>query len=115
MAIDREDIEHIDLSDITTGERLPLASPGMILREDFMEPLGLTANALAKALCVPANRVTAILKGSRGITADTALRLGRYFGTTPEFWMTLQVDYDLRKARREIMSSVEHDVTPRAA
>jgi addiction module HigA family antidote len=62
---------------------MPLVFPGEILREDFMEPLGLSANALARALHVPTNRITAILNGSRSITADTALRLARYFNTTP--------------------------------
>jgi len=85
------------------------------LREDFMAPLNLSANALAAALRVPTNRITAIIKGTRGITADTALRLGRYFRKTPEFWMWLQMDYDLRNARRENLSRVEQDVTPRAA
>lgn len=115
MSIRREDIDLIDLSDVVTGEPMPLSSPGAILREDFMAPLNLSANALAAALRVPTNRITSIIKGTRGITADTALRLGRYFGTTPEFWMGLQMDYDLRNARRENLSRVEQDVTPRAA
>ena len=71
--------------------------PGEILADELDE-LGMTANALAKALSVPANRVTAILKGQRGITADTALRLSHYFGTTPQFWLNLQKSYELRLA-----------------
>lgn len=75
--------------------------PGEILREQ-MEELGLSANALAARLDVPANRVSAIVRGTRGITADTALRLGRFFSQTPEFWMNLQRTYDLVVAERQI-------------
>ena len=71
--------------------------PGEILAEE-LEERGLSANALAGALCVPTNRVTAILKGQRGVTADTALRLSRYFGTTPQVWLNLQQSYELRVA-----------------
>ena len=74
--------------------------PGEILGEE-LEELGLSANALAKALDVPTNRVTAILKGQRGITADTALRLSRYFGTTPQLWQNLQKAFELRVAEIE--------------
>ena len=72
--------------------------PGEILREEFVTPLGLSGNSLARALCVPANRINAILKETRSLTADTALRLARFFGTTPEFWMNLQKTYELRVA-----------------
>jgi antitoxin HigA-1 len=72
-----------------TSELLPLITPGEILREEFMDPSGLSANALAQELRVPANRILAILKGTRGITADTALRLSRYFGNSAEFWLNL--------------------------
>jgi len=70
--------------------------PGEVLAEDFMAPVGLTANQLALSLRIPANRITAIIAGKRGITADTALRLARYFGTSAEVWMGLQADYDLQ-------------------
>ena len=69
--------------------------PGETLLEDFLKPLGLTANRLAMELIVPATRVNDIVRGKRSITADTALRLSRYFGTTPQFWMNLQTNYDL--------------------
>ena len=69
---------------------------GEILNEEFLKPLSLTANALAKAIAVPANRITAILKDQRGITGDTAIRLGTFFKTSAEFWMNLQMTYDLR-------------------
>lgn len=85
--------------------------PGEILREEFVEPLGLSANALARRLDVPATRLHEILKERRAITADTALRLARCFGTTAEFWMALQADYDLKITRqaktKEITTRVE--------
>ncbi len=73
--------------------------PGEVLAEDFMAPAGLTANQLALSLRVPANRISAISAGKRGVTADTALRLARYFGTGAEVWMGLQADYDLQIER----------------
>ncbi|CCE07276.1 Plasmid maintenance system antidote protein, XRE family [Bradyrhizobium sp. STM 3843] len=72
--------------------------PGEVLREEFLIPLGLSARALAKLLDVPPNRLTEIMRGTRDVTADTAIRLGRYFGTDPRFWMNLQTAYDLSKA-----------------
>ena len=89
--------------------------PGEVLAEEFLGPLGLSANALALALRVPATRIGAILKAKRAVSADTALRLARYFGTTPEFWLTLQSRHDLTKARAELGAEIERDVTPRAA
>ena len=86
--------------------------PGEILREE-LEELGLSANALAKALDVPTNRVTAILKGQRGITADTALRLSRYFGTSPQLWQNLQKAFELRVAEIESGKQIEERVQPR--
>jgi addiction module HigA family antidote len=74
--------------------------PGEILREEYLVPLGLSARALAKLLGVPANRLTEIMRGTRDVTADTAIRLGRYFGTDPRFWMNLQAAYDLSKAEK---------------
>ena len=70
--------------------------PGEIIREEYLVPLGMSASALAHAIGVPANRISAILAGKRAVTADTALRLARAFGTSPEFWMNLQQSYDLR-------------------
>ena len=80
--------------------------PGEILNEEFLKPLGLTANALAKAIGVPANRITAILKDQRGITGDTAIRLGTFFKTSAEFWMNLQMTYDLRTAEKGLPATV---------
>jgi len=90
-------------------------SPGEILRRDVLEELEISANALARALDVPANRITAILNGTRAVTADTALRLGRYLGTTPQFWLNLQSSYELRKAELAVGSSISRTVKPRAA
>ena len=75
--------------------------PGEILKEEFMRPLSLSANALARAVRVPPNRISAIVNGERGLTADTALRLAKAFGTTPEFWLNLQKPYELDCARDE--------------
>ena len=79
-----------------------------------MEELGLSANALAGALGVSTNRITAVLKGQRGVTADTALRLSRYFGTTPQLWLTLQKTFELRVAELESGAAITDRVQPRA-
>ena len=90
---------------------LELIHPGEILHEDFLKPLGISMSALAAALNVPPGRISQIVNGKRAITADTALRLGRYFGVSPETWLGLQSEYDLRLARRlsgdDINRSVE--------
>jgi addiction module HigA family antidote len=88
--------------------------PGEILRDELAE-LGMSARAFARALDIPVNRVTQILREQRGVSADTALRLGRYFGTSPEFWMDLQSDYELRRAQREVGPAIAQAVHPRAA
>ena len=99
MTIRRADLATTDFSDIDSGEAIPRALPGDVLRLDLMEPQGISAYPLAQSMEVPANRITAILHGERAITADTALRLARRFGTSPEFWMNLQVAHDLALAR----------------
>lgn len=86
--------------------------PGEFLREDFLVPLRLSANALALALRVPVTRISEIVRERRGITADTALRLARYFGTTPDFWMKMQASYDLALAHRESMARIEVEIVP---
>ena len=80
-----------------TRKRLPNIHPGEILEEEFLKPLGISRYRLAKAIGVPATRVGEICAGRRAITADTALRMARYFGTTPKFWMGLQEDYDIEE------------------
>ncbi len=89
--------------------------PGEILREEFLTPLGMSPHALAVKLHVPAPRINEIVRERRGITPDTALRLSRFFGTTPEFWMNLQASFDLKTARLSISSKIEAEVTPMAA
>ena len=116
MTIRREELNQTDFSDVAeSGAMLSPVHPGEILLHDFMEPLGLSANALARALVVPPNRITGIINGQRSVSADSALRLARYFGTTAEFWMGLQKDYELQKARNEELALIEQQVTPRAA
>ena len=81
--------------------------PGEILREDFMRPLGISLSTLARDIGVPPNRMSQIVNGKRAVTADTALRLGKYFGTSPEIWLDLQSDYELRLARRTTWKRIE--------
>ena len=84
--------------------------PGEMLREEFLVPLGITQNALALKIRVPATRIGEIVKGKRAITPDTALRLARFFGNSPEFWLNLQQMHDLSKARMELKKTIERDV-----
>jgi addiction module HigA family antidote len=88
-------------------EHLELIPPGEILLEEFLDPLGISQNKLARDIDVPVGRINEIIRRKRAITADTALRLAKFFGTTPEFWLNLQTDYDLRKARRESWPQIE--------
>ena len=87
--------------------KLGLIYPGEILLEDFMKPMGISINRLARDIAVPPNRISAIVNGERAITADTALRLGKYFGVSAEMWMNLQAQYDLRVAKRSIWRRIE--------
>ena len=96
------------------AEKLPPIHPGEILREDFMKPLGLSMNRLALDLRVPVTRIAEIVHERRGITPDTALRLGRYFNTSARFWLNLQAAYDLEVAREESQREIEHQVQPMA-
>ena len=96
-------------------KRLEPIHPGEILLEDFMKPMGISINRLSRDIAVPPGRVSAIVNGRRAITADTAIRLGRYFGTTPEVWMGLQADYERRIALRTIGPEVEKRVHRHAA
>jgi len=105
-------------STTTKGAALPnrvTTHPGEILSEEFLKPLGMSVNALAMALRVPATRIGAVVKGERSVTADTALRLARFFETSAEFWINLQAMHDLTKARMENGGAIERDVRPRAA
>ena len=89
--------------------------PGETIKEEYLVPLGLSVNALAKELGIGAARLNEIVLGRRGVSADTALRLARYFGTTPEFWLNLQAFYDLRMAQRKVGRTIERVVKPRQA
>lgn len=92
--------------------RLEPIHPGEILEEEFMRPMGLSANALARRIAVPVTRISEIVRGKRGITADTALRLARLFGTSSELWLGLQTEYDLRVARRDSAQAIHDSIVP---
>jgi len=100
-------------TELAEGARMPPLHPGEMLREEFMKPLGLSANALAMELRVPVTRITEILRERRGISADTALRLARYFNMTPEFWMGLQMDFDLESEADAARAAIEKEIRPR--
>ena len=95
-----------------TNKVLDPITPGEILREDFMEPLDISINQLARDLSVPPNRISHIVNGKRSITADTALRLQRYFGVEAQFWLNLQTEYDLRMIKRKIWFDIERRIIP---
>ena len=107
MSIRIEDLNTMDFSDIINlaSDRIPLTHPGEILREDFLNPLGLSQYALAKAIGVSPRRINEIIKGQRGITVDTALRLAAFFGADPQSWLNLKNDYDTERAR-EAMTDI---------
>lgn len=100
--------------DIDYSRRIPLMHPGEFLRREFMEELGLSQNELARALSVPPRRINEIVHGKRAITADTALRLARYFGMSAEVWLGLQEHYDLEIARERLGERLEREVVVRA-
>jgi addiction module HigA family antidote len=93
-------------------EKLPNVHPGEVLLEEFLKPLSLSQNRLARDLSVPPRRVNEIVLGKRAITPDTALRFARYFGTSERFWLGLQLDYDLEEARRSFGERIAREVRP---
>ena len=101
-------------NDMMTDDRLNPVHPGEVLLEDFLKPMGLSHNRLALDIGVPARRINEIVLGKRRVTADTALRLARYFGMSPQFWLGLQMDYDLDVTADKMGSHMERDVRPRA-
>ena len=117
MTIKREDIDRriVEFSDIASRRRLPPVHPGEILRDEFLTPMGISVYALANAIKVPRSRANDIVLGRRAITTDTAMRLGRYFGMSPEFWINLQARYDLDLADRTLRRKIEQEVAPRNA
>ena len=96
------------------SQRLAPVHPGEVLLEEFLRPLGLSQNRLARSIAVPPRRVNEIVLGKRSVTAETALRLGRYFGTSPQFWLGLQADYDLDVAADRVGERLEREVEVRA-
>jgi addiction module HigA family antidote len=102
MTIRAEDVAQLDFSDVVGTEHIGPVTPGEVLREEFMVPIGLSARALAREMGVPSNRITAILTGDRGVTAETAILLGERFGTSAEFWLNLQMMHELEEARRHM-------------
>jgi antitoxin HigA-1 len=117
MNIKRDDLDRgkVDFADIISGRRLPPVHPGKILRDEFLTPLSISVYELANAIKAPRSRLNDIALGRRSISTDTALRLARYFGTSPEFWINLQARYDLDVASRTARRRIEQEVTPRAA
>ena len=94
-------------------QEIPSLHPGEVLHEDFVVPTGISIHRLTMDLRVPANRIAEIVKGERAISADTALRLARYLGMSAEFWLQLQSDYDLEKAKDELKAKIDREVRPR--
>ncbi len=99
----RAGLNKADLSDVTTGERLAPVTPGEVLREEFMAPMGLSARVVAREMGVPPNRLTGVLNGKRAVSAATALLLEARFGASAEFWLNLQTAHDLELARGRIL------------
>ena len=97
---------------MSTEKLLDPIMPGEILRDDFMDPMGISINQLSRDLSVPLNRISEIVNGKRSITADTALRLQRYFGIEAQFWLNLQSEYDLRIIKRKIWKEIEQRIIP---
>ncbi len=89
------------------SDNIPNVHPGEILEEEFLKPMGISAYKLAKATFIPATRISQIIKGNRRITADTALKLGKFFGNSADFWLGIQMEYDLRKEKAEIQCVLE--------
>ena len=116
MTIKRSDVDRkkVDFSDVISGGKLPPIHPGDILRDEFLRRLGLSVRRAAQALRIPRPRLTDIVLGKRRVTTDTALRLARYFGTTAEFWIHLQVRYDLECAE-SLRQQIEREIEPHAA
>ena len=117
MTVKQEELDRreVDFSDVASGRQLQPVHPGEILRDEFLTPMGISVYRLAHAIKVSRPRLNDIVLGRRGVSTDTALRLGRYFGMTPEFWINLQTRYDLDIAERTIRLQIEQEVEPHAA
>jgi antitoxin HigA-1 len=112
MTIERTALSRADFTDIGTGERIAAVHPGEVLRAEFLAPLGMSANALALALHLPAPRINDVVRGRRAVSPETALRLARYFGTSATFWLSLQNAHDLRIATETAGERIEREVQP---
>jgi addiction module HigA family antidote len=114
MSIRREEVDNrkLDFSDVASGRRLPPVHPGEILQREFLRPMGISVYELARAIRVPRSRTNDIVLGRRAVTTDTAMRLGRYFGTSAEFWINLQSRHDLDVADRTLRRRIEREVAP---
>lgn len=112
MAIDRKAVAGMDFSAVSTGRKLKPVHPGEVLLKDFIGAMGLTRYKVAKGTGVAQRRIDEICSGSRAMTADTALRLGRFFDMDPQVWMNLQAQYDLEVAQRELRKRLDAEVTP---
>ena len=112
MTIKRSDIGKVKFGNSVTGRRLAPVHPGEVLLKDFIEPSGLTRYRVAKAIRVPQRRIDEVCSGKRSISADTAVRLGRYFGVEPQMWMNLQAQHDLEIAERAIDAAAGSDIAP---
>ena len=115
MTIRRDELRKTDFSDVSSGKRLAAVHPGDVLLKDFIEPLGITRYRVAKNIDIPQRRIDLICRGEAAVSAEMALRLGRLFGTTPEFWINLQAQYDLEVAERTSGKAIARVVIPLAA
>ena len=115
MSIPRKDLRHETFKGIATGRKLAPVHPGSVLLSDFIEPMGITRYRVAKAIGVQQRRIDEICNGARGITADTAVRLGLAFGIDPQFWLNLQAQYDIEVIRREQGEQLAEEVQALAA
>jgi addiction module HigA family antidote len=111
MAIRIEDLSRMDFSDVVTGERIPPTPPGVFLKE-ILDELGLSQHRLAREINVPAMRISYIVNGKRPVTAEMAMRLGLYFGQTPQYWLNLQSRYDMDRAMAELWEKLRHEIAP---
>ena len=115
MAIARNELRHESFKGIASGRKLAAVHPGSVLLADFIEPMGITRYRVAKAIGVQQRRIDEICNGARGITADTAVRLGLAFGIDPQFWLNLQAQYDIEVIRREQGEQLAEEVQALAA
>ena len=115
MTIRRDELRKVDFTDVASGKRLAPVHPGSVLLRDFIEPMGISRYRVAKNIGVAQRRIDLICRGEASVSADMALRLGSLLGTTPEFWINLQAQYDLEVAERAVGKQISKLVVPLAA